>query len=93
LTTAGLAAASGLSKGHLSNMEHGRVLMTIGTISAVGRGLGLPPFLLLMFPDDEPFAALIERVRLEQGGDLERTAQVIRRVMFGRGGPKRLPGK
>jgi transcriptional regulator with XRE-family HTH domain len=93
MTTAGLAAASGLSKGHLSNMEHGRVLMTVGTIHALAGALGLPPFLLIMFPDDEPFAALIERVRVQQGGDPERAAQVIWQAVFGRGGPKRPPGK
>jgi transcriptional regulator with XRE-family HTH domain len=93
LTIAGLASASGLSKGHVSNMEQGRVLMTVGTIGAIAFGLGLPPFLVVMFPEDEPLAGLIERVRVQEGGDPKRAARVIWQAVFGRGGPKRPPGK
>jgi transcriptional regulator with XRE-family HTH domain len=91
LSIARLAKASGLSKGHVSNMEHGLVLMTVGTIVAIAKGLDIPPFLLILFPDEDPFGALLERVRIEQRGDPERTAHVLRRMVFGRGGPKRPP--
>lgn len=90
LTGVKLAEASGLSRGHVSNMEHGLVMMTIGTIGAVARALDVPPFLLLTFPDEDPLAAAIERVRLEQKGDLEQTARVLRRLLFDRAG-RRLP--
>jgi transcriptional regulator with XRE-family HTH domain len=88
MTIGRLADASGLSRGHVSNMEHGLVLMTIRTITSLAHALGLPPFLLLVFPEDDPFAAMVEQVRIEQGGDLERTSQVLRQLIFGRGGPK-----
>ncbi|UQA63450.1 helix-turn-helix domain-containing protein [Polyangium aurulentum] len=91
LTIARLAKASGLSKGHVSNMEHGLVLMTLGTIVAIAKGLEIPPFLLILFPEDDPIAGIVERVRVEQGGDPVRAAQVLRQMVFGRGGPKRPP--
>ena len=78
-----LADAAGLSRGHLSSVERGLVLITVGTVVATARALGIPPFVLAMFPDDDPFSAVIELVRSNEGGDTLKTAGQLRRMAFG----------
>jgi transcriptional regulator with XRE-family HTH domain len=38
---AAMEIASGVSKGHLSNIEHGQVLLNIVTLRNIARGLGM----------------------------------------------------
>lgn len=83
LSLAALADASGLSKGHMSSAERGLVLITVGTVVAAARALDMPPFLLMMFPEEEPFAAVLEHVRLCEGGDAGKTAVKLRELVFG----------
>lgn len=83
LSLAALADASGLSKGHMSSVERGLVLITVGTVVAAARALNMPPFLLMMFPEEEPFAAVVEHVRLGEGGDSIKTAEKLRQLVFG----------
>jgi transcriptional regulator with XRE-family HTH domain len=47
-----LAVASGISKGSLSGIERGLVLITIATLAKIARGLGLAAAHLMEFPDD-----------------------------------------
>lgn len=59
-----LADAAGVSKGHLSSIEHGLAVITVQTISRLARGLGLPAFYLLASPmddDRDQVAGLVRR--------------------------------
>ncbi|TKC97929.1 XRE family transcriptional regulator [Polyangium fumosum] len=87
------AKASGLSKGHASNLENGLALMSVGTVFAVARALGVPPFLLCMREEDESFAACLDKILREEGGDVGRAAVRLRELFFGRSaGPGRGQG-
>ncbi|UQA63449.1 helix-turn-helix domain-containing protein [Polyangium aurulentum] len=88
MSLAALADASGLSKGHMSSVERGLVLITVGTVVSAARALGVPPFVLLMFPEEEPLAAVIEHVRLSEGGDPDKAAAALRKIVFGQAGGK-----
>ncbi len=60
LTLAKLAAESGLaSKGHLSDLEHGRLVPTVGTLQALATKLGVELLDLLIIPDKNPRHRLI----------------------------------
>lgn len=83
MSLADLADAAGLSKGHMSSVERGLVLITVGTVVATARALGVPPFVLAMFPDEEPLSAVIEHVRSSEGGDTNKAAGKLRELVFG----------
>lgn len=83
MSIAALADAAGLSKGHMSSVERGLVLITVSTVVSTARALGVPPFVLGMFPTDEPFAAVIEHVRSAEGGDTAKAAAKLRKLVFG----------
>lgn len=82
LSLAALADSSGLSKGHMSSVERGLVLITVGTVVAAAKALNVPPFLLLMFPEEDQLAAILEHIRAGEGGDPEKTALVLRKAVF-----------
>ena len=83
MSLAALAEAAGLSKGHMSSVERGLVLITVGTVVATARALGVPPFVLAMFPAEEPLSAVIEHVRSSEGGDTNKAAGKLRKLIFG----------
>jgi len=83
LSLASLAEASGLSKGHMSSVERGLVMMTLGTVMAMARALKVPAPVLLMFDEEEQISGLIEHVRVVEGNDIRRTAEVLRKAAFG----------
>ncbi|MDI1446981.1 helix-turn-helix transcriptional regulator [Polyangium sp. 6x1] len=88
-----LARASGLSKGHVSNLENGLALMSVGTLQAVARVLGVPMFVLCMRDEDESFSAYLDNVLREEGGDVGRAAERLREFFFGKpSGQGRGPG-
>lgn len=89
LSIATLAASAGLSKGHMSSVERGLVLINVGTIVATARALGVPPFVLAMFPNQDPLSAVIEQVCSIEGGDTRKAAGKLRRVAFGELAKKR----
>lgn len=86
MSLAALADESGLSKGHMSSVERGLVLITVGTVVSAAKALGVPPFVLLMFPEEEPLAAVIEHVRSSEGGDTDKAAAALRKLVFGPNG-------
>ncbi len=47
-----LAAASGVSKGSLSGIERGLVLITIATLARIARGLGVAAAQVLLLLED-----------------------------------------
>ncbi len=83
MSLAVLADAAGLSRGHMSSVERGLVLITFSTVVAIARALGLPPFVVTMFPGDEPLSAVIEHLRSIEGGDTEKAAAILRTLVFG----------
>jgi len=83
MSLAALADAAGLSKGHMSSVERGLVLITVGTVVATARALEVPPFVLAMFPGEEPLSAVIEHVRSVEGGDTNKAAGKLRKLVFG----------
>jgi transcriptional regulator with XRE-family HTH domain len=86
MSLAALADAAGLSKGHMSSVERGLVLINVATIVATAKALAVPPFVLAMFPDEEPLSAVIEHVRSSEGGDTIKAAGKLRKLVFGRSG-------
>lgn len=55
-----LGEASGIAKGHLSNIIRGLSLMTVVTIKRVASGLNMPAFMLFVSPDDGPREKLVD---------------------------------
>ncbi len=86
MSLAALADESGLSKGHMSSVERGLVLITVGTVVSAAKALSVPPFVLLMFPEEEPLAAVVEHVRVNEGGDTDKAAAALRKLVFGQNG-------
>lgn len=84
-----LADAAGLSRGHMSSIERGLVLISINTIVATARALAVPPFVLAMFPNEDPLSAVIEHVRSIEGGDIRKAAGKLRQMVFGELAKKR----
>lgn len=91
MSLAQLADASGLSKGHMSSVERGLVLITIGTVISAAKALNVSPFMLAMFPDEDPLAAVVEHVRTTENNDTEKAAAALRKLAFGP--PSRAPSK
>jgi len=83
MSIAMLAASAGLSKGHMSSVERGLVLINVATVVATAKALAVPPFVLTMFPDEEPLSAVIEHIRSSEGGDTSKAASKLRKLVFG----------
>jgi len=83
MSIAALAAATSLSKGHLSSVERGLVLITVNTVVAAAKGFDVPFFYLVMFTDQDRFSAVLEHVRLAEGGDPAKVAAKLRKLVFG----------
>lgn len=80
-----LARVSGLSRGHVSDIEHGKVVMTLGTLVRLAVPLDTPPFVICMIPWDEPDIAGIAHVLSVVGGDSRKAAERIRALVLGLG--------
>lgn len=58
-----LSKKTGIGKGHLSTIEQGFAAITTETIERIAKGLELAPLLLLAFPAEDEFAAIVDLVR------------------------------
>lgn len=76
-----LSRVSGISRGHLSDIEHGKVVMTIGTLGSLAGALHVPPFALCLVPKDDLGVGVIGEVLAAFEGDPEKAAKEIRAVM------------
>ena len=63
MSLAQLSEKTGIGKGNLSTIENGFAAITIETIERIAKGLDLPPFMLLAFPDDDELAAIVDLAR------------------------------
>jgi len=57
-----LGAASRVSKGSLSGIERGLVLVNVATLARIAQGLGVTSAHVMTFPEDSPLEALLEEV-------------------------------
>ncbi len=76
-----LSRLSGISRGHLSDIERGRVVMTIGTLGSVAGALRLPPFAVCLVPKEDPDVVVIGHLLAAAGGDSKKVAEEIRALM------------
>jgi transcriptional regulator with XRE-family HTH domain len=62
LSIAKLGAASRVSKGSLSGIERGLVIVNVATLARIARGLGTTSAHMMTFPEDSPLEALLDEV-------------------------------
>lgn len=88
MTLVELADMSGLNKGHLSSIEQGLVRLNFGTLVQLARALGVPPMILVTFPDEHPLAQMVERWRKLSPEALARELEEVRALLkwMGNGG-------
>ena len=72
-----LSKKTGISKGHLSTIEQGFAAITIESIQRIARGLDLSPLLLLAFPDEDEFAAIVDLIRQVPTTRLEKLRKIL----------------
>jgi transcriptional regulator with XRE-family HTH domain len=77
MSLAQMQKCGGLTPSQMSSVERGHVQMTLGTVVSVARALQMPTFMVLLLPDEDPLAAVIEEIRQAYGGDWSRAAFVI----------------
>lgn len=77
-----LAKVSGISRGHLSDIERGRVVMTMRTLAALAVGLQVPPFLICLVPKDDPQILVVDLVLEAARGDIKEAAKDLRELIF-----------
>jgi transcriptional regulator with XRE-family HTH domain len=70
LTLEQLAVASELSKGHLSDLEHGRIHTTIHTLAKLAEPLKVDLLDLVTFPDDSERQRLVALTRRMKAGSV-----------------------
>lgn len=81
MSLADLADASGISKGHISSVEHGLLAITLETLGRLAKGLGLPPFAVFAFAEDDEIAQIADLVRRLPATHLKRLQQVMTRML------------
>ena len=59
ISSASLARKTGISRGHLSSIERGLVVVQVATLATIARALGVPLFYLAVDRDD-PLSAAVE---------------------------------
>ena len=59
ISAASLARKTGISRGHLSSIERGLVVINVATLDTVARALGVPLFYLAIDRDD-PLCVTVE---------------------------------
>jgi transcriptional regulator with XRE-family HTH domain len=77
MSLAELADISGLSKGHLSSVEHGLAAITIHTIARLATGFGVPPLYLLTFAKEDERAHAAELLRYLSAADVKKVRRQL----------------
>jgi len=81
MSLADVANASGISKGHLSSIEHGLIGMTIGTVERLAKALELPPMYVYAFPEDDEVAETAELMRRLPPSYLPKLQQLLTKMV------------
>jgi transcriptional regulator with XRE-family HTH domain len=84
MSMAELAAASRVSKGHVSTVENGLTAVTVKTMTQLAMGLRLPALFLLAFPEDDERSEVVDMLRKLEPHQLaklkkELEAQVVKK--------------
>ena len=79
MSLAQLEEKTGISKGHLSSIECGFASITIETVERIAKGLDLPRFMLLAFPDEDELAAIVDLIRQVPTTRLEKLRRILKR--------------
>ena len=87
LTLTALAGVAELSKGHLSSVERGLVMVDIRTLQRLADGLGVKLYNLLIFPDEDSLQALIDALRHAPPRALKAVQSELARFPANRGKP------
>ena len=77
MSLAQLESKTGISKGHLSTIEHGFAAITTESVERIAKGLELSPLLLLAFPDEDELAAIVDLVRQVPTTRLKRLRRIL----------------
>jgi len=72
MSLAQLADVAGISKGHLSSVEHGLAAITVETIARLARALETSSPYLLTFPEEDDRAYIAELLRKMSAPDIAR---------------------
>jgi len=89
-----LARAAGLSKGHLSSIEHGRAVFNMVTAAKIAKGLGLKLMELALFPEESLLEQLVEHMCGMSPEQLERVREkLFRKASSTKARPARGPGR
>jgi transcriptional regulator with XRE-family HTH domain len=81
MSLAELADISGLSKGHLSSVEHGLAAITIQTIDRLAKGLELSALYILTFAADDERAHVAELVRKLPVADVKKLRRELAKLV------------
>ncbi len=76
-----LADAAGLSKGHLSSIEHGLAAITTTTVERLAKGLGVPALCLMTFPGDDEYSQIAELVRKMPAADVVKLRREVTKAV------------
>jgi transcriptional regulator with XRE-family HTH domain len=78
---ADLADLSGMSRGHLSGIEHGLTAITIETIDRIAKGLDLRALDVLTFPLEDERAQTAELIRKLPAADIKRLRRKLTKTV------------
>ena len=62
MSLADVADAAGLSKGHLSSIEHGLAAINVETVERLSRGLAVPPMYIFAFRAEDERARIVDLI-------------------------------
>ena len=77
MSIAQVARAAGLSKGHLSSIEHGRAVFNMVMAGKIAKGLGLKLMELALFPEESLLEQIVEHMCGMSPEQLERVREKI----------------
>ena len=81
MSLAQLAEAAGISKGHLSSVEHGLAAITVETIARLARALETSPPCILTFPEEDERAQIAELLRKMSTQDVTKLKRELTKTL------------
>jgi hypothetical protein len=80
MTQDALATATGISRSHLSAIERGLVDLPVDVFHNIATQLGVQPMVLVLFPEDDQFMAMLDRIRKLPPIEKEKAIAELREV-------------
>lgn len=72
---------SGISRGHLSEIERGKVVIRIGTLGKLAEAFELPVFMLGLVPENAADVVLLREIIAVAGGDTRQAAATLQALL------------